>query len=226
MQLKDFIYFNNKFDHNIIAGISTKDCSFSRLEIAKSIGFNTNSVAIPKQTHSNNVLYINQPGKYENCDGLITDNNDVLLSLQTADCIPIFMYDKINRLRGLIHAGWRGTVGGIFSNAISVMIEKKSDPKNIVVLLGPSICKNCFEVREDIIKNFDMRCIAKNEHFKYFVDLFHHIKLEGLNEKLENQNILFSKTCTFEDKNYCSFRRDGENAGRMFSYMGVNHELY
>jgi YfiH family protein len=192
--------------------------------VAKNLGYSTESLAIPQQTHSTNVFFVNSSGEFRNCDGLITDNSNIILSLQTADCIPIFLYDIVTGLRGLVHAGWRGVVGGIVCNAIELMFKHQSIPENIKILLGPSICKYCFEVGGEVADKFDVNCVVAGENGKYFVDLHTQVRLQLLQYKVSESNIFFSNVCTFENKDCCSYRRDGENAGRMYSFMGVRNE--
>ena len=225
MATKEFFNFNNIMNNDISAIIGSGSLLCSRTDVAKSLGYNRGTLAIPKQTHSTNVLWINSSGEFENCDGLITDNPNIVLSLQTADCIPIFLYDSVTGLRGLVHAGWRGVVGGIASNAIELMLKYHSVVNDIQVLLGPSICKDCFEVGVEVADQFDGNFVTTGKNEKYFANLHDQVKSQLLKYKIDKKNIHKSTTCTFENKDYCSYRRDGENAGRMYSFLGVKHEF-
>jgi len=223
MATKEFFHFDHVINSNVSAIMSTNMVLSSRNDIAEYLGYNTDSLAIPKQTHSTNVLYVNSSGEFENCDGLITDNLNVVLSLQTADCIPIFLYDVITGLYGLVHAGWRGVIGGIVYNAIELMVKYQSSVGNIYVLLGPSICKHCFEVGGEVADQFDVNCVVAGENEKYFADLHAQVRLQLLKYKISESNIHLSNICTFENQDCCSYRRDGENARRMYSFMGVRN---
>ena len=223
MATKDFFNFNNIMNNDISAIMVSGSLLCSRTDVAESLGYNRESLAIPKQTHSTNVLWINSSGEFENCDGLITDNPNIVLSLQTADCIPIFLYDSVTGLRGLVHAGWRGVVGGIASNAIELMLKYDSVVNDIQVLLGPSICKDCFEVGVEVADQFDGNFVTTGKNKKYFANLHDQVKSQLLKYKIDKKNIHKSTTCTFENKDCCSYRRDGKNAGRMYSFLGVKH---
>ncbi len=118
MPTKEFSHFNHIMSSDISAMMSMENSLSSRNDVAENLGYNKESLAIPQQIHSTNILFVNLSGEFENCDGLITDNPNIVLSLQTADCIPIFLYDMVTSLRGLVHAGWRGVIGGIACNAI------------------------------------------------------------------------------------------------------------
>ena len=74
------------------------------------------NVAYPIQTHSNNVVDISSGGEYPDADGLITCNQSVFLSIQVADCVPIFIYDFKTGCKGLVHSGWKGTANKIISD--------------------------------------------------------------------------------------------------------------
>ena len=165
MTTKEFFHFDHIISNDFSTTISTGNLLYSRNDTAESLGYNIDLLAIPQQTHSTNVLFVNSSGEFKNCDGLVTNNPNIILSLQTADCIPIFLYDVVTRLRGLIHAGWRGVVGGITCNAIELMVNHESIVENLRVLLGPSICKNCFEVGGAVADQFDKNCVVagKNE---------------------------------------------------------------
>ena len=160
----DFFDFTSTFPTGIYVLTSQQKLLFKRTDWAKKLRLNPQSLAIPIQIHSNNVIWIDTPGNYENCDGLITDNPNIVLSLQTADCIPIFLYDVVTCVRGLVHAGWRGVVGGIACNAIELMVKHKSIVENIQVLLGPSICKHCFEVGGEVAVKFDKNYIVAGKN--------------------------------------------------------------
>jgi len=224
MSTKEIFHFDHVISSDISAIMSTDNFLSYRNSTAENLGYNTESLAIPQQTHSTNVLFVNSSGEFENCDGLITDNPNIILSLQTADCIPIFLYDVITGLRGLVHAGWRGVVGGIACNAIELMVKHQSTVENLQVLLGPSICKHCFEVGVEVADQFDKNCVVAGNNNKYFADLHAQVRLQLLKYKISENNIHLSNICTFENQDCCSYRRDGENAGRMYSFMRVRNE--
>ena len=223
MATKEILHFDHVISSDISVIMSTNIFSNSRNDTANNLGYNTDSLAIPLQTHSTNVLFVNSPGEFENCDGLITQNPNVVLSLQTADCIPIFLVDTVTGLRGLIHAGWRGVVGGIACNAIELMVKHQSTVENIQVVLGPSICKNCFEVGNEVADLFENECKKKGVKDKWYVNLHGQVKRQLLGLGINLSNIQTSSICSYENDNCCSYRRDGDDADRMYSFMGVKN---
>jgi len=223
MATKEIFHFDHIISSDISAIMGTGNLLSSCNDTTENLGYNTESLAIPQQIHSTNVLFVNASGKFKNCDGLITNNPNVVLSIRTADCIPIFLYDVVTGLRGLVHAGWKGVVGGIACNSIELMVKHMSTVENIQVLLGPSICKHCFEVGEEVADQFDGNCVVAGTNEKYLADLHSQVKIQLLKYKITESNIHLSNICTFENQNCCSYRRDGENAGRMYSFMGVRN---
>ncbi len=190
-----------------------------RSELTENLGISYSQLAVPYQVHSSRVQWAERGGFYPDTDGLITDNKDVVLSLQTADCIPIFLSDSTKNIFGLVHAGWRGTVNSITKVALGMMIEKGSNPNNISIGLGASIKKCCYEVSEDVANKFESSCV-KEKNGAFFVSIDQQITLHAIECGVLKENIYISKICTLEANECCSYRRDGEKSGRMISFMG------
>ena len=84
-------------------------------------------------------------------DGLITDIPGVALTVFSADCLPILLYDPVRRVVGAVHAGWRGTALGIAARAVERMVDCYGcDRLDILAAIGPGISKCCFETHEDV----------------------------------------------------------------------------
>jgi len=209
------------FNKNIRATFSFKNINLDAPEFAKYCGFNHKLIAVPGQTHSNNVLKLSKGGFFPDTDGIFTFNSSIICSIQVADCLPIFFAHKTQQFFGIVHAGWRGLVGGIIEQSIDLIKKNNFSIKGIQVFVGPSIQSCCFEVREDIIKSFNSDFIKKINS-KYFVNLqqiaINKLKLNGIFK----ENIMFSKDCTFCRINkYHSYRRDGKKTGRMIGLIGL-----
>lgn len=90
------------------------------------------------------------PEGYE-CDGLITDEPDLALTIFSADCIPVLLYDPVKRVIAAVHAGWRGTAGDIAGKAVERMRgDYGCDPGTILAAIGPGISRCCFETHADV----------------------------------------------------------------------------
>lgn len=134
-----------------------------------------------KQTHSANVTIAEKGiNLYEDTDGIILTEPDMLTFLNFADCTPIILYDRVLNIGGVIHAGWRGTASKIVKTAAEKMRELGSDAENIAAAIGPSIGKCCFCVDENVFlqitDGLDKKSAEKTYNFdensqKYYVDL-------------------------------------------------------
>ena len=113
----------------------------------------------PKQVHKDNIEVVEQrpyrPLELPDTDGMLTNLRGVLLTTVHADCLPVYLFDTLKNAIGLVHAGWRGTNLGIAPKAVKLMQkEYGSDPADIQVFIGPGIGKCCFEVGEEVYKEF------------------------------------------------------------------------
>ena len=87
---------------------------------------------------------------------MITNVPGLVLATFYADCVPLYFADPANHAIGLSHSGWRGTVQKIGAVTIEKMSEEYgSNPKDLKVAIGPSICQECYEVSEDVIEEFE-----------------------------------------------------------------------
>ena len=181
--------------------------------------YESNNIASCNQVHSNKVQFIKKSGIYQNTDGLVCAfDSKLILLIQTADCVPIFILDDIKGLMGLVHSGWRGTYKNIIKSALSIFFNQGSKKNNIKIYLGPSIKQCCYEIKEDVFQYFNKKYITEKEN-SYYLNLIDKIKDDILLEGIDEHNIRSSEVCTFEDKDYYSYRR-GDN-GRIYSAIGL-----
>ncbi len=123
-------YFNMSFN----VGDDKERVKENRKLFFNSVKIDENNIAFQKQTHSDNVLIINKPGIYNDCDGLLTNKKNVFLSVSVADCVPIFLYDSENEVVGTVHSGWQGSEKKILSKAIKLLKSNfNTKPENIYV---------------------------------------------------------------------------------------------
>ena len=165
---------------------------------------NTKNVVRMNQTHSNKSIFIDQFfNEYENCDGLFTSNKDLTLEVSTADCLPIFFVDKF--FFGVVHAGWKGLAEGIIANSIELLIKNGFILENTHILIGHSIRKDSFEVKEDVASLFDKKFLISKDK-KTFLSL-QDIAINQLNS-FNIYDIVDVEECTYSTPHYYSYRRD------------------
>lgn len=121
-------------------------------------------IVLSYQTHTSNIRKVTEADRgkgfsqerdYKDIDGLMTDVPGLLLVTLHADCTPVFFLDPEHPAIGLAHAGWRGTAGQICAKMVAKMKEAYgSNPASLLVVIGPSICGDCYEVGEDVAAVF------------------------------------------------------------------------
>lgn len=103
-------------------------------------------------------------------DGLITRTPNLLLAIQTADCLPVILVDAKQKSAGVFHAGWRGTVKRIVEKGVGEMRRYFGTlPRNIKAVIGPGVHACCYEVGSEVRQQFESQ-------FSYAGDLFHEVK--------------------------------------------------
>lgn len=101
----------------------------------------------PEQTHSDHVEFVDGRGEYPDTDGLILTNTNDTIYLRFADCTPLVFYDTKQKIGAVSHAGWRGTAAGI---GVKTVEKMKSNPQDIIAIIGPAISICCYEVSEEV----------------------------------------------------------------------------
>lgn len=140
----------------------------NRKKFAHALGADEMRFAALGQIHSDIVHRVGpattaqlEDASHENApkgDALITREPRVLLTVQTADCIPILLADAKRRAVAAIHSGWRGTLQRIAAKALGRMqMEFGTRPGDVVAALGPGIGRCCYEVGHEVARDFAAR---------------------------------------------------------------------
>ena len=132
--------------------------------MADTLGFDLEKAVMSDQTHTTNVrlMTAEDMGKgilkkktYQDVDGMITNVPGLVLVTSYADCVPLFFVDPVHKAIGLSHSGWRGTVGRMGEVTVKAMTRAfGSRPEDLIAAVGPSICKECYEISEDVADAF------------------------------------------------------------------------
>lgn len=181
--------------------------------MANVIGFDAKNIVASRQTHTTNIKIVSKEdiGKgiykerdYDNIDGMITNEKEIVLTTYYADCVPLYVVDIKNKAIGLSHSGWRGTVGRIGKVTLERMAkEYNTNPKDVIVCIGPSICKECYEISEDVAVEFTKEFpehiddILQNKgNGKYMLDLWSCNKIIFEECGVLKENIHLPDVCT------------------------------
>lgn len=166
------------------------------------------------------------PTEWE-ADGLMTRDRGVALVIFTADCLPVLLYDPVQRAVCAVHAGWRGTVAGIVPRAVEQMgLHYGSRPEDILAAIGPGISQCHFETGRDVPEGLgrvlsareSAACIAEHGGGKFRADLkkANRLLLEKAGVRSVNITIDLDCTACHLDK-YWSHRLIGAQRGSMAS---------
>lgn len=133
--------------------------------IAQVLGCEVENIVCSDQTHTTNVRKVTmkdkgkgviRPRDYSDVDGLITNEPGIVLATFYADCVPLYIVDPVHKAIGLSHSGWRGTVNKMGAVTLEEMgKEYGTKPDDVHVVIGPSICQDCYEVSQDVAQAFE-----------------------------------------------------------------------
>ncbi|MDE6549775.1 MAG: polyphenol oxidase family protein [Muribaculaceae bacterium] len=185
---------------------------------------------IPDQTHSCNVAIADGYSRfYPDTDALITFERDVPIGVKTADCVPILVYAPDKQGIAAIHAGWKGTLGGIVDKVMDLLEENGVDPAQLKVAFGPSISKDVYEVSQELADSFKEAGFGAYVYSPKGSKEKPHIDLQGVNMErflrrgVKPENIKLHSGCSFSSKMddgsplYASHRRSGGAPARMLT---------
>ncbi|RCK71787.1 MAG: hypothetical protein IGBAC_0744 [Ignavibacteriae bacterium] len=195
--------------------IKNRELFFGELKIG------LDELAIPQQVQGGTVKRVYVQGGYDECDGLITNSYGVFLTVTTADCLPVFLFDPVTKSIGAVHAGWRGLLLNIVPTAIRMMWQEfRSFPENIKVFIAPAAGVCCYEIMDDVGSKFPEEFKVKS--VKTFLDIKLYAKMQLINSGVSESNIEISEYCTICNPDlFHSHRRDKKKSGRMMGVIGL-----
>lgn len=153
---------------------------------------------------------------HERLDGHLSGTAGTMLLVTVADCIPVYLVVPSRRLIGLLHAGWRGTAGGILERGIAQLTGRGVAVADIVMHCGVGICGDCYEVGSDVMDGCGAERIGAGP---WHLDL--RARLVDAAERLGVGEVSLSPWCTAHDRvAFYSHRGSGGADGRMVAYLG------
>jgi len=167
-----------------------------------------------QQIHSADCLTATEPGCIGEGDALITNTPGLAVSVRTADCYPIFLADPVTRAVAAVHAGWRGTASSVVGRALERMAtEFGTRPSDVWAAIGPGIGECCYEVGDEVARKFGRASAGR-------IDLAAENRRQLIAAGVASYRIDSIEACTFcHADRFHSYRRDGDAAGRMISYI-------
>ncbi len=206
--------------------------------IARVLGTTPDKIVCSKQTHTTNVRLVTEkdcgkgvtrPLDYEDVDGLITNVPGVVLCTLYADCVPLYFVDVQSRAIGLGHSGWRGTAARMGEAVLKAMEGAfGTRPENVFAAIGPSICGDCYEVSEEVIRIFrqefgeESQCFFREgkEEGKYQLDLWEANRRVLLRAGILPQKLAVTDLCTCCNSRYLfSHRASQGKRGNLGAFL-------
>lgn len=173
-----------------------------------------------RQVHGRAVALAPWEGRPE-ADAGLADRPGLLLGIETADCLPVFVVDRRRRVVAAAHAGWRGTAAGVTRAAVEALGAGGSDPTDLVAALGPGIGPCCYEVGDELRGAFAPRFFRPGPRGRLHLDLRAANRAQLEEAGLRPDRIHSVEHCTYcRGDLYHSYRRDGRAAGRMVNFVG------
>jgi len=226
-------------DPNIHALTTTRsvDASFEngagnkRNQVFHRLGFNPSQIVGASQVHGGHIQWVSdedrgkgaltQEAAFRDTDGFLTQVPQLMISIVTADCLPLFIVEPERRLAGLLHCGWRSIRAGIIEKGIqSIRSRFQLPPETLEAVLGPALRFDDYEVGEEFCDYFKGHVRMPTGSNRFHFDLPGCVKDRLLQEGFLAENILDTELSTVQNTHdFHSFRRDGEEAGRMLSVI-------
>lgn len=210
-------------------GINTDDdpanVEQNRQRFFRGIGTDTFGFASSHQVHGTEVLNTDEAGQFNGYDALITNRPGLLIGVTVADCVPILIYDSEHRAVAAIHAGWRGTAGGIVTKVLTAMHQQFGTlGAQCYAYVGTCIDETIFEVGEEVAEQFAPTFVRVNpQSQKRYVNLkAANVSLLNGSGILPAQIEVSSFSTVLNNSDYFSYRAEGGQTGRMLAVIGMH----
>ncbi len=185
------------------------------------------------QVHSADVIATDRPRPldepHQKADAIMTDRPGITLFMRFGDCVPILFHDPIRKVIAIAHAGWPGTVAKIVQKTVSELsAHYHCDPQNILAGIGPSICVDHYEVKQDVIEQVqscmggDAKDVLVRKEGRTCLDLWRMNQVQLLQAGLSEDHIAVSGVCTAENlADWYSHRGEHGKTGRFGALLAL-----
>lgn len=221
-------YPDHSFNMALYIGDLDENVHYHQEKLAEEIKFPTSSWVMPIQKHGGNIVEVTAEDKGTNIkaltdkfydvDGLYTYEPEVLLAMNYADCVPVYVYSTTDNFIGLAHAGWRGTAHNITAELIGCYEGNLDDLR---VMIGVGINQAYYEVNDVVID-----ALSPLESSSYYkTDTGFQLDLKKVNEQqaiaagIKQSNIYVTDLGT-EEEDFFSFRLEAGQTGRALAFIG------
>ncbi len=144
----------NALNLSYLRGDSKENVQLNRQRLLQALGIGDCPLVTLNQFHTDRVIIQGSriAAEEPSGDALITDQPGIILAIQVADCAPILVIDRRNRVIAAVHAGWRGTAQRIVIKTLNTMKSHFGTmPADCRLAVGPTIDRCCYEVGKEVI---------------------------------------------------------------------------
>ena len=184
------------------------------------------------QVHQATVVSVEKDQEHDGdqkADALVTRDVSRVLSVRTADCVPVLLASADGKAVAAIHSGWRGVISGVVPEALKKLKSAGTPGVPIFAAIGPCIGPDEFEVGEEVLQEFTrvFGAVApirssKSHADKGFVDLRAAILLQLRFAGMYAERIDSCDCCTVRmESEFFSHRRDRNVTGRMAALIAT-----
>ena len=208
--------------------------------ITEAIGVDAKNCVLSDQTHTDNIRIVTEEDRgkgiytakeYRNVDGLATDVKDLVLVTFYADCVPLLVVDPVRHVIASCHSGWKGTVSQIGKRCVELLNERwGSRPEDLLCVIAPSICQDCYEVSDDVIEQFKAvypeeirdRLWTANERGRWQLNLHECCRENFLQAGVRDEHIQITDICTCCNSELLfSHRGSGGKRGNLAAFISI-----
>ena len=175
-----------------------------------------------KQVHGTDVLVVDKPVQHGQTfeggwDALVTDQPGVMVTVRTADCVPVLLHDPVRRVVAAVHAGWRGAVAGIVPKTVALLVDRfGASVEHLRMAVGPSAGPCCYEVDEPVLARLrdaftDWQAVVQPVgRSKAHLNLRDFVRRQALADGLQSDRVTTVNACTICHPDlFYSYRREG-----------------
>lgn len=187
-----------------------------------------------KQVHGTDALVVDRPVQQGELfeggwDALVTNQPGLMVTVRTADCVPVLLHDPVRQVVAAIHAGWRGAVAGIVPKTVALLASRFGTvPKDVRMAIGPSAGACCYEVDEPVLTRLRnvfpewQSVVSPVNPQKAHLNLRAFVRRQALHEGLEGERIATVEACTIcQPDEFFSYRREGVVKATMVSGIAL-----
>lgn len=216
---------NSRTDENeftlSLSSIPDKDKVMdNRRHLAAALGVSDNRLYFPRQVHETNIVMVTPHTTTEELsetDALITSEKGICIAVMSADCVPILLHDRKNKVVAAVHSGWRGTVARILEKTLRKMnSEFGTTGDTLHAGIGPSVSQESYEVGEEVVEAVnntfgkESGLMIPQPDSKARLDLWQANRLQLLEFGVKDSNIEVSNLCTVKNNDHFFSARKGD----------------